>query len=566
MTNYSKQLSKQMKSSSWNKEYRKLFILGCIIGAACFACIYGVRILDFTYDAWLFNGDMDLRQHYIGFCHYRMSQWRFPIGLIDTLSYPSSMSVIYTDSIPIFAVLFKLFGYFLPVKFQYFGLFGLLSFCLMGGSSTLLIRRFTDDKIICLLGSILFTISYPILQRMYYHTALGAHWIIILCLCLWLYQEEMSLKKKIVLWGIAGFVCVGIHSYYLPMAGMIMAAAVADGYIKDRKLNNALPILSFCVTAIVNLYILGGFYGSSDAAGAGLGSFNSNLNTFINPLYDSRLLNELPTYTGFQYEGFGYLGAGVIILMVFGLIIASAKLILKSWDIKELLKRHYRIIVAFGLFMVSFMAAVLPMVAWGDKKIVGIPYPKPIFKVLSIFRSNGRFIWVAMYLLILLAIVLVARVKLAHIRIPDDYLIWIRRIVIIIALTVQLYDMSGYIAEKGEYYKSEQNLSNYWSHIDIKNGVDDYSGFVFTYNDNDIIMDTAYYAYLHGMWQNNYYYARDINSEIDLNINEWKHELKNGIIRDDIIYIFKSDEFDFDTYKDMDVYMYDDHIAAVKSK
>ena len=82
------------------KELLFLMLTGCMIGILCFALVYGFKIVDVTYNGWLFNGDMDLRQHYVGFCHFRTSPWRFPVGIIDTLSKPYSMSVVYTDSIP----------------------------------------------------------------------------------------------------------------------------------------------------------------------------------------------------------------------------------------------------------------------------------------------------------------------------------------------------------------------------------------------------------------------------------------------------------------------------------
>ena len=85
-----------------------LFVICAVIGAVCFIGIYGTNVLDFTNVGWLFDNDHDLRQHYIAWCRFRSDPWDFPIGLISSLSYPNSMSVIYTDSIPIFAVLFKL--------------------------------------------------------------------------------------------------------------------------------------------------------------------------------------------------------------------------------------------------------------------------------------------------------------------------------------------------------------------------------------------------------------------------------------------------------------------------
>ena len=89
------------------REYQILFCIGSLIGILCFLCVYGVKILDFSYTEWLMNGDMDLRQHFLGWCHFRSSDWHLPIGLIDSLSDPIRVSVIWTDSIPLFAVLFK---------------------------------------------------------------------------------------------------------------------------------------------------------------------------------------------------------------------------------------------------------------------------------------------------------------------------------------------------------------------------------------------------------------------------------------------------------------------------
>ncbi len=62
---------------------------------------------------------------------------------------------------------------------------------------------------------------------------------------------------------------------------------------------------------------MGGFYGGSSGVGPGLGTFGSNFNTFINPINYGRLLPEMGIENVFQYEGFGYLGLGVILLSLF---------------------------------------------------------------------------------------------------------------------------------------------------------------------------------------------------------------------------------------------------------
>ena len=100
-----------------------LYGLSAMIGMMVFIAVYGVAVLNPTYDDWLL-GKGDLTQHYLGWCFYRSSDWTFPIGLTNNLAYPSYTSIIFTDSIPVLAVFFKLFSFILPDTFQYLGWWG----------------------------------------------------------------------------------------------------------------------------------------------------------------------------------------------------------------------------------------------------------------------------------------------------------------------------------------------------------------------------------------------------------------------------------------------------------
>ena len=105
-------------------------LLGTAMGAILFLYLYGTAVLVPTYDAWLLNGE-DLNQHYLGWEFYRNSPWTFPVGLIQGLTV-EPVSVIYTDSIPLLALIFKVLSPVLPETFQYFGLFGIGCFCPAG--------------------------------------------------------------------------------------------------------------------------------------------------------------------------------------------------------------------------------------------------------------------------------------------------------------------------------------------------------------------------------------------------------------------------------------------------
>ncbi len=552
-------------------EYKILFAIGSLIGILSFLWIYGIRILDFTYDAWLMNGDIDLRQHYLGWCHYRMSDWHFPMGMIDTLSYPNRVSVIWTDSIPLFAFCFKIFRNVLPTTFQYFGLFGLLSFFLQGGIVILLIRRITDDKRICILSVPFFTLSFTMLQRMYYHTALGAQWIILLALLVWFYQNKF---KNIVIKGIAwagiGFLCVSIHSYFVPMVAIIMIGSMTDEYLRREKDNrikqvwqNGAIVALFCIVVLLTLLLWGAFYENTSPIGEGLGTFGSNLNTFFNPLSYSALFEGLPLYYDFQYEGFGYLGAGMLMMTSVAIVIILSLFARKRKSLSRTFAKKHTSEIVLALLVITFMLlAVLPMVTLGDTKWFGVPYPSFIDKMLGIFRSNGRFIWVPVYSIMLGTIALLTRYgeteKVSQRKIGVVVVSFMA-----ICLMLQILDVSKIVKEKETYFaKTTHHYQSLWDISKINSIIEPYQHFVFMYDENDIIMDTAYYAYYHDMTLNNYYFARSYEEQINSTIEEYYAELEQGKIRDDVIYIFREDDLERINGSGLHLYKLGDHMIG----
>ena len=83
-----------------------IYSIIALVGVVVFCSIYGTYVLNPTYTDWLLTGG-DLEQHYLGWRAYRNSAWTIPIGGIDGLVYPDQTSVIFTDSIPIFAFVFS---------------------------------------------------------------------------------------------------------------------------------------------------------------------------------------------------------------------------------------------------------------------------------------------------------------------------------------------------------------------------------------------------------------------------------------------------------------------------
>ena len=86
-------------------------------GIVFFYLIVGFGPLDPHNLGWIF-GRFDPPQHYLGWAFYRYSPWSFPIGLNPNFGMDISSSIVYTDSIPIMAIFFKLLSPILPQVFR----------------------------------------------------------------------------------------------------------------------------------------------------------------------------------------------------------------------------------------------------------------------------------------------------------------------------------------------------------------------------------------------------------------------------------------------------------------
>ena len=99
--------------------YQQIFLFIFSI-SFCFYLL-GYDNFNFSNQSWLINGD--LAQYQLGWKFYRDDIWRFPLGLNPNYGITNSSSIIYSDSIPLFAVFFKIFRSFLSEEFQYFSFY-----------------------------------------------------------------------------------------------------------------------------------------------------------------------------------------------------------------------------------------------------------------------------------------------------------------------------------------------------------------------------------------------------------------------------------------------------------
>lgn len=471
------------------------FMIGALLGAAFFVTAFGVRLLDPRYIDWLLWGDP--AANYLGWAFFRNDPWSFPLARVQSYGAGFASSIVFTDSIPWVAIVFKAFRGILSEPFQYFGLWIGASFTLQGAVGFVLARKLGADRIAAALIAGLLLLSPPLLNRLTGHYALTAHWVLLVALGLCLFGRSM---RRFYAW-IALIALLVATQFYL--AAMVMALWFADLVRSwlQREADRRVVVAFFVATLAVTLGVMAvcGYF-LVDRAGTGadmVGFYRLNAVSLVNSegLW-SRVLPKIPAGFG-DYEGFAYLGLGwmaatllavvragqvdmaparaqsllplgvvLFLLAAFAIsmwpaigkriifaapeniAIAVAGLAVGVYLIVRFSSRttpwHLRVAQAAarqsGVFWVLalvaaflFATATAPLVAF---VLTRVP---PIGAVIEAFRASGRMFWPVWYALVLW----VAWVMVRTLAPRGQYA------ALGIALAVQLWDLSGAIGLLG---------------------------------------------------------------------------------------------------------------------
>ena len=352
-----------------------------------------------TNDEWLLTRDSgfkDITQAYLGWHFFRFDDWHWPLTLTDNILYPFKASISYTDSIPWFAIFFKLFSNYLPTNFQYIGLFLLLSFTLQFFWGARLVVLFLSNNYFTVITSgILFMIAPPLTNRIP-HVALTSHWLILASI--WSYFSLITtykIKKILRLQFFLILITCGIHPYLAVMIFLIIVASYIQLYI-DKKIKlkqGFFALITASSLLIIGWYFFGYFTNNNSVGNQGFGLYSTNLNSLINPMNYSLFINSLP-HPPYQSGGYNYLGLGILLLSLVTFVkwLLSPKnnflIIIKIWPI-----------IVLTILLILF--AISNHIYWGNTEILTYTIPSKLENIFQIFRASGRFIWVFHYLLLL---------------------------------------------------------------------------------------------------------------------------------------------------------------------
>jgi hypothetical protein len=378
-----------------------LLIISGLFGLAWFLLLYGIHPLDLTNVDWIYNAGGDLFQHQLGWEWFRQEPWRFPLGRIEAYGYPYGTSISYMDSIPLFAILFKLLSPLLHANFQYLGLWELTSLIGQIFFGVLILGEFTPSTIKKLLGAFLLVLSPALIFRAFSQDSLTAHWILLAGI--WFIVREYKDRLWRGSWVVLFAIAMLVHLYFVVM--LLPLWAISLFFLFKREKSSRRVLLEIIIITLLLLfegYCLGLFTLSLDNLESwGYGYYSWNLNGFINPYQTSAFLKQLAVGLPSQYEGYSYLGLGNLIILPFALGLFFHK---------DASKRHLHVLIPFILvFIITCLFSLSNKGFFNSRALWDIRLPNLAMHLCALFRSSGRFVWPAFYFLVLFGLISIIR-------------------------------------------------------------------------------------------------------------------------------------------------------------
>ncbi|WP_300280580.1 DUF6311 domain-containing protein [uncultured Subdoligranulum sp.] len=506
----------------------RLFALGAILGILAFLLVYGTASLDVTNDAFCRGGylEKDIQQHYAGWLFYRQSALSFPLCVTTAVNAPQGVSIAYTDSIPLIALVCRPLANFLGGTFQYFGWFTLLCFALQGGFGALLCGLFADGWLRPLIGDLLFITSPILYERAFRHTSLGAQWFVLAALYLYFYLRREGRYTSPALF-VLNVIAIGIHPYFLPMTYAITLALLLEHAVTARQWKGPAMYLAANLLCTLALgWMLGLFYGTATNGGQALyGYFSMNLNSLWNPsgvggtLY-SRILPAQNQVNG-NYDAFAYLGLGVLIALPIVAVLARRR-------IKQHIIRHWALLAVCGV-LTAF--AVSNTITANGAVLATIPLPGKIIELCSVFRSGGRLFWPVYDLLILSAFAGVTKLPCSLSA-------------TVLLAVVQIWDVSPGLYQRHKDMTAAMQNAAFPSGLESifwQEAAGQYTHLASVEGLQDDALHLALYAADHGMTTNDPFAARYDAQALETERTNILQQLANGILESQTLYLFESE-------------------------
>jgi hypothetical protein len=393
------------------------------IGLVFSAVSVGWEKLDPRNIGWLTFGDQ--QQHWLGWQFFVNDSWRWPLGANPQYGWERMNSIVFTDSFPGLAVLFKALGIDVVDKGQFFGIGFLLGAIALFVGAYRVFDRLGFDLWSALLAAALLgtTPVFWWMQRWYPALSSGVG---LLVWALYLYLDDDRAPPRVGWrWLVLLFLAIVTQAYLVIAVIAFFVATLLRRFPRNKA--EALQLLAVLVGVSVFcafiMYVFGYYTVPSKwAQTGGYGWYSANLLGLFNPNGASILIPDLPSISG-QYEPTA-LGLGSLLLLA-SLGIQCLR-IRTSFGLRSIASAHRALALILVMLVLLAITNTISLGSWSFR----VPLPHRLEHGLSIFRSSARFMWPALIVVIATAILLVRR----HVRRATALLV--------VALVVQIADSS----------------------------------------------------------------------------------------------------------------------------
>lgn len=347
------------------------------------------------------NSWADISTAVSGYDYFVRAPWNFPIFQVAKLGAPAGTNIIFTDSIPLVALAGRLWYRLTGDLINPYGGWMALCFAASALSMTGLVAALGQRSVAAALAATVSGLCLPALMFRWGHMSLMGQWQIPLALTLYFASRSPGRGAGLlVASALLSVAALWTHTYLFVMVTGILGATLLQAAI-DRRLSppRAALIGVLALAMWAGLIALSGQAANRGSFVAeGFGQYSTNLLSPVIPQFSALfpfMGGRIVDGTNEQYEGFCYLGAGTILLILMTL----------PW-LRRALPAAFRRHACLSLLLLAFtLFAVSNQVYAGVWHVATIPLPEPLLKLASMFRASGRFVWPAVYLLSAVVIV-----------------------------------------------------------------------------------------------------------------------------------------------------------------
>jgi hypothetical protein len=426
-------VSKRFWHIKWPSSVGFNLAFATIMGTLYTLWVMGPKPLDPRNVDWL---TFDGAQHEIAWELYRQDRnLHWPITFTDRIGYPEGESISLLDPNPLIAVILKPLSRFLSEPFQYEGPQVVLIYTLQFFFALLLFSRlFGPHAWVVILPAAFFLIAPPLTWRLVGHYAMANHWLILsslLLFCSSQYGSPISIKQLIAYSAILTALAIAINPYLTLQVVAIIAATVIT-LVWRRRLTIGymvgvvfiVGLTGIVVAASFGLIIPGGH--GYDAGGYRAYSLNL-LSPFDSYGLGGIIFKKLPLAFPEQYEGYNYLGLGVMLIGVVSIPVLFVRRRQYSWLTRQITLPIIGCCIALTLLALSTKITV------GTRILIDLDPREKLTPYLAPLRASGRLFWTPYY--VFLGTVLGATILCFRRGIAV--------IVLAVALLLQIIDING---------------------------------------------------------------------------------------------------------------------------